>query len=54
MAWPVIFLERYHKGGDEFLSHIVPLTGYGTWILFVNAEFKAMDAHTFTRQAEKV
>jgi hypothetical protein len=32
------FLERYHKNGDEFLSHIV--TGGETWVSFVNVETK--------------
>jgi hypothetical protein len=34
------FLERYHKDGDEFLSHIVRVTGAETWVLFVNVETK--------------
>jgi hypothetical protein len=35
-----IFLERYHKVGDEFLSHIVRITGDETWVSFVNVETK--------------
>jgi hypothetical protein len=34
------FLERYHTGGDEFLNHIVQLTGHETWVSFVNVETK--------------
>jgi hypothetical protein len=26
-------LERYHKDGDGFLSHIVLITGDGIWVL---------------------
>jgi hypothetical protein len=54
------FLERYHKDDDEFLNHIVRVTGDETWVSFVNVEtkeqsaVKAVDAHTFTKQDEKV
>jgi hypothetical protein len=34
------FLERYHKDGDEFLNHIVRVTGDETWVSFVNVEIK--------------
>jgi hypothetical protein len=34
------FLERYHKDGDEFLSHIVQVTGDETWVSSVNVETK--------------
>jgi hypothetical protein len=34
------FLERYHKDGDEFLSHNVRITGDEFWVSFVNAETK--------------
>jgi hypothetical protein len=47
------FLERYHKDGDEFLSHIARVTGDETWVAFVNVETK-VDAHTFIKQAGKV
>jgi hypothetical protein len=40
MAWASTFLERYHKHGDEFLNHIVRVTGDGTWVSFVNVETK--------------
>jgi hypothetical protein len=26
------FLEQYHEGGDELLSHIIQVTGDETWI----------------------
>jgi phosphoribosylaminoimidazole-succinocarboxamide synthase len=38
MASALTFLERYHKDGDEFLNHIVRVTGDGTWVSFVNVE----------------
>jgi hypothetical protein len=34
------FLERFHKNGDEFLNHIVRVTGDETWVSFVSAETK--------------
>jgi hypothetical protein len=47
------FLQRYHKDGDKFLNHIVRVIGE-----FVNAvtktKVKAVNAHTFTKQTEKV
>jgi hypothetical protein len=30
------FLEQYHQGGDEFLSHIFQVTNDETWISVVN------------------
>jgi hypothetical protein len=54
------FLDRYHKDGYEFLSHVVRATGAETWDSFVNAEtkeqspIKPVDTHTFTKQAEIV
>jgi hypothetical protein len=59
MAWAFVdFLEWYHKDGDQFLSHIIQVTGNETWISFVNAEnqraVKGVDVHMFTKQAEKV
>jgi hypothetical protein len=57
MASALTFLEKYHKGGDEFLNHII-------WVMWWNLGFicecwyqrtvKAVDAHTFTKQADKV
>jgi hypothetical protein len=35
MASALTFLERSHKDGDEFLSHIVGVTGDETWVSFV-------------------
>jgi hypothetical protein len=32
------FLERYHKDGNQFLSHILRVTADETWVLFVNVE----------------
>jgi hypothetical protein len=28
--------EQYHKDGIEFLNHVTRVTGYETWVLFVN------------------
>jgi hypothetical protein len=33
-------LERYHNDGDEFINHIVRVTGEETWISFVNVGTK--------------
>jgi hypothetical protein len=30
--------KSYHKDGDEFLSHIIWVTGDETWVSFVNVE----------------
>jgi hypothetical protein len=35
MASALTFLERYHKDGDEFLNHIVRVTGDETCVSFV-------------------
>jgi hypothetical protein len=52
------FLERYHKDGGEFLSHIVRITGDKTWVSLVNVETKEQSKqlmHTHSpKQAEKV
>jgi hypothetical protein len=40
VLWLYLFLERYHKDGDKFLSHIVQITGNETWVSFVNVETK--------------
>jgi hypothetical protein len=34
------FFEQYHKDSDEFLNHIIRVTGDGTWVSFVNGETK--------------
>jgi hypothetical protein len=53
-----LFLERYHKDGDEFLNHIVRVTRDETWVSFVNVETKEQPKqwmHTHSpKQAEKV
>jgi hypothetical protein len=38
MASTLTLLERYHKDGDECLSHIVQVTDDETWFSFVNVE----------------
>jgi hypothetical protein len=53
LAWDLTVLERYQKDGDEFLSQIVRVTGVETWISFLKVETKVVDAHTFSKQAEK-
>jgi hypothetical protein len=40
MASALIFLQRYHKHGGEFLNRIVRVTGDETWVSFVNVETK--------------
>jgi hypothetical protein len=40
MASALTVLERYHKDGNEFPSHIVQVTGDETWVSFVNVETK--------------
>jgi hypothetical protein len=35
-----LFLERYRKDGDQFLNHIVRVTGDETWVSFLNVETK--------------
>jgi hypothetical protein len=40
MALTLTILERYHKGGNEFLNHIVRVIGDETWVYFVNVETK--------------
>jgi hypothetical protein len=53
----LIYLERYHKDGGEFLNHIVRVTVDETWVSFVSVETKEQSKqwmHTFMKQAEKV
>jgi hypothetical protein len=38
MASALTFLERYLKYGDEFLSHIIQVTGEETWVSSVSVE----------------
>jgi hypothetical protein len=40
MASTLTFLEQFHRGGNEFLNHIVRVTGDETLITFVNVETK--------------
>jgi hypothetical protein len=38
MLSALTFSEQYHKDGNEFLHHIVQITGDETWVSFVNSE----------------
>jgi hypothetical protein len=38
MVSALILLKQYHTDGDEFLNHIVRVTGDEAWVLFMNAE----------------
>jgi hypothetical protein len=40
MASALTLLEQCHKDGDEFLNHIVRVTGDETWVSFVNVEIE--------------
>jgi hypothetical protein len=40
MVSALTLLERYYKNGDEFLNHIVWVTGDETWVSSVNVETK--------------
>jgi hypothetical protein len=40
MASILIFLKRYHKDGDEFLSRNIRVTGDQTSVSFLNVETK--------------
>jgi hypothetical protein len=39
-ASALTFIDRYHKDGNEFLNHIIRVTGDETWVSFVNVETK--------------
>jgi hypothetical protein len=39
-AASLTFLEQYHKDDNEFLSHIIQVTGDETWASFVIVETK--------------
>jgi hypothetical protein len=54
MASAGTFLERYHEDVDEFINHYVRVAGDENYVSFVNVETKAVDEHTFTREAEKI
>jgi hypothetical protein len=47
MASVLAFLERYHKDDDEFLSHMISRC-------WNQRAVKTVDAHTFTKLADKV
>jgi hypothetical protein len=32
--------QRYHKDGDEFLNHFIPVTTDETWVSFVKVKAK--------------
>jgi hypothetical protein len=40
MTSALTFLDQYHEDGNEFLSHIIQVTGNETWVSFVNVETK--------------
>jgi hypothetical protein len=40
-----VCLERYHKDGNEFVDHIVQVTGDETLVSFVNIETKEQSKH---------
>jgi hypothetical protein len=48
------FLDRYHKDGDEFLSHIIKVTGDETWVSFVNVEIKQSKKWMCTHSQNKL
>jgi hypothetical protein len=57
MASALPFLERYHKDGDQFLNHIVRVTGNETWDSFVNVETKEQSKqwkHTHSLNKRKI
>jgi hypothetical protein len=45
MASALTSLERYHKDGDECLSHVVQVTSDETWVSVVNVETKEQSKH---------
>jgi hypothetical protein len=45
MTSAMTFLERYHKDGNEFLNHIVRVTGHETRVSFVNVQTKEQSKH---------
>jgi hypothetical protein len=40
MVLALTFLEQNHNDGDEFLNHIVRVTGDETWVSCVSVETK--------------
>jgi hypothetical protein len=58
MSSALTFLEPYYKDGNEFLNHIILVIGKETWVFICESwnqrVVKAVDAYTYTKQAEKV
>jgi hypothetical protein len=51
MTLALTLLQRHHKDGDEFLNHILRVTGNDTWVSFVNVETKEQSKqrmHTYS------
>jgi hypothetical protein len=48
MASALTYLELYHKDSDEFIYHIVRVTGDKTWVSFVNIETKSSQSSGYT------
>jgi hypothetical protein len=46
-----LFLERYHRDGNEFLNLIIRVTGDETWALFVNVETKRQSKQCMHRHS---
>jgi hypothetical protein len=38
LALTLTFIDQDHKDGNEFVSHIIQVTGDETWVSFVNVE----------------
>jgi hypothetical protein len=54
MASALTFLERYHRDGDGFLSHIIiRVTSDETWVSFVNIETKEQSKFKQTSACQK-
>jgi hypothetical protein len=53
MASAFIFLERYHKNGDEFLNHIERVTGVETWVSLVNTETKEQSKNWMPKKSKQ-
>jgi hypothetical protein len=53
MASALTFLKQYHKDDDEFLNHIVRVTGDETWVSFVNVETKEQSKQTSRNSLNK-
>jgi hypothetical protein len=47
------FLERYHKDGDEFLSHVIRVMAYETLGSFVNVETKEQSKQWLYKHSPK-